>query len=431
MRPFYLSFLLSFLLPTSSIATTLFEVDDEYPPSKMRKGMTINVPVSKYYPTNTQSALYRVLKQAQILTAHVSFAGRDGVPYKQHSWNAGSDMANLRRGIDCSRAIWFAFTRAGVPYNPENRYLDTSRMWKKNSEMKHYFQPCSTSNFNELRLGDVLVYRGRGKGHTVMVLDPKRKLAWGSHGWDKSRHKDTGVEVQKVLPRDWRYWDSYRMRLKACWRHRYFGKQPITPISPPTLGQYPQTHLRPLNCSDLEDKTRYALWIMRNEMFARYGYRFKNKALTVYFKQWYQSNNLDSNPKDIFYYQFSDLERSNVQLIYQYENNRIDNLLQLTTDHPKTPNQINKHSQPVGKYPDTSIRQFTCADIVDKSKLELRLMRNEVYARHGYRFNNPDLQNYFEKQSWYKPTTLDANHLYDQQFTPIEQYNVKFIKQYE
>ena len=37
------------------------------------------------------------------------------------------------------------------------------------------------------------------------------------------------------------------------------------------------------------------------------------------------------------------------------------------------------------------------------SKQSIRLMRNEIYARHGYIFKDLDLQNYFSKQSWYKP----------------------------
>ncbi len=39
----------------------------------------------------------------------------------------------------------------------------------------------------------------------------------------------------------------------------------------------------------------------------------------------------------------------------------------------------------------------------DKTSQELRLMRNEVYARHGMAFNSKDLQEYFSKQSWYQP----------------------------
>jgi hypothetical protein len=293
---FYVFLWLALLLPSMGMAANLFDVDDDFPQSTRKtKGLTVNVPVSRYYPTDTQSALYKVLKQAQILTANVSFMGSDGVPYKQHGWNAGSDRANLKRGIDCSRAIWFAFTRAGVPYNRQNRYLATSNMWRKKSGMKHYFRRCSV---NDLRLGDVLVYRGGGKGHTVMVLDPKKELAWGSHGWDKRRHKDTGVEVQKVVPAGWRYWDKYRMQLKACWRHKDFTKSPIIQkrISN-EHGLYPETRSRHLSNADLGDKTRYVLWMMRNEMFAHYGYRFKNGKLAAYFQQqsWYQPTRLSSD----------------------------------------------------------------------------------------------------------------------------------------
>ncbi|GEM_PF-4733352 len=38
--------------------------------------------------------------------------------------------------------------------------------------------------------------------------------------------------------------------------------------------------------------------------------------------------------------------------------------------------------------------------------MKIRLMRNEIYARHGYVFNDKSLNVYFHKQSWYKP---DAN----------------------
>jgi hypothetical protein len=333
---FYVFLWLALLLPSMGMATSLFDVDDDFPQSdRKRKGMTVNVPVSRYYPTDTQSALYKVLNQAQILTANVSFMGSDGVPYKQHSWNAGSDRANLKRGIDCSRAIWFAFTRAGVPYNLQNRYLATFEMRQENSDMTHYFRSCSV---NELRLGDVLVYRGGGKGHTVMVLDPRKELAWGSHGWDKSRHKDTGVEVQKVVSKNgWYSWDKYSMKLKACWRHKDFTKSPIIQKQfSNEHGQFPETRSQYLSYADLGDKSRYVLWMMRNEMFARYGYRFKNDVLAGYFQQqfWYQPTHLNSST--IFKRRFSALERSNLKLIYRYEQNRIAGNPQPVGDYPET-----------------------------------------------------------------------------------------------
>ena len=37
------------------------------------------------------------------------------------------------------------------------------------------------------------------------------------------------------------------------------------------------------------------------------------------------------------------------------------------------------------------------------SKPQLRLLRNEILARHGWRFQSKDLQEHFGKQAWYKP----------------------------
>jgi hypothetical protein len=59
------------------------------------------------------------------------------------------------------------------------------------------------------------------------------------------------------------------------------------------------------------------------------------------------------------------------------------------------------------------------------------MMRNEIYARHGYHFAKYELQSHFEKKSWYKPTTTNGANLYKNHFTPIERENVRLIKQYE
>ena len=54
----------------------------------------------------------------------------------------------------------------------------------------------------------------------------------------------------------------------------------------------------------------------------------------------------------------------------------------------------------------------------------LRIMRNEIYARHGYVFSSADLKAYFSKQPWYKP--LNNNGAV--KLTPIENLNVELIK---
>lgn len=58
------------------------------------------------------------------------------------------------------------------------------------------------------------------------------------------------------------------------------------------------------------------------------------------------------------------------------------------------------------------------------NKSELRLMRNEIFASHGYIFSSPDLKEYFENKKWYKPISKDVND----KLTEIEKYNIKLIQ---
>lgn len=54
--------------------------------------------------------------------------------------------------------------------------------------------------------------------------------------------------------------------------------------------------------------------------------------------------------------------------------------------------------------PDSASRKLTRADLQGLSKEELRLARNEIFARHGVIFDVPDLDAYFGEKSWYQPT---------------------------
>lgn len=186
--------------------------------------------VRPYLPDNTASALYKVLLQADALARS---ARKDGYGYKQHAWKAGSDIANLTLGIDCSRAIWYAFTRAGLTYNTmDNAYLTTADMVTTKTSMQDHFNLCPANK--PFEIGDVLVYRDptRGDGHVVMVIDPGKRIAWGSHGWDGTPkilpvEPDTGVEYQKIkIKKDWMRWDRSTMMLQRCWRYKAFVDKP-------------------------------------------------------------------------------------------------------------------------------------------------------------------------------------------------------------
>jgi hypothetical protein len=78
----------------------------------------------------------------------------------------------------------------------------------------------------------------------------------------------------------------------------------------------------------------------------------------------------------------------------------------------------------------------TTQDLSQLSSWELVLMRNEIYARHGYVFQRTDLQDYFGQQPWYSPKDSlenweNANRLAEVELTPLERHNVKAILRYE
>ena len=63
---------------------------------------------------------------------------------------------------------------------------------------------------------------------------------------------------------------------------------------------------------------------------------------------------------------------------------------------------------------------------LDKNKL--RIMRNELFAYHGYSFRSQDLKKYFETKPWYKPTDKTSTDIVGE-FSDIEKYNIdKIIK---
>lgn len=62
-----------------------------------------------------------------------------------------------------------------------------------------------------------------------------------------------------------------------------------------------------------------------------------------------------------------------------------------------------------------------------ESKKYIRLMRNEIWARHGYRFTDPELNTYFSSCKWYHPVN-DNNTI---KLTDIESFNILILKDIE
>jgi hypothetical protein len=86
-----------------------------------------------------------------------------------------------------------------------------------------------------------------------------------------------------------------------------------------------------------------------------------------------------------------------------------------------------KYDTSLGEQPEASSRLLKTEDVNNLFKDELRHMRNEIYARHGYSFKLKDVRKMFESQDWYMPVSLDVR----KKLTPIEVKNEKLIKNFE
>lgn len=84
-------------------------------------------------------------------------------------------------------------------------------------------------------------------------------------------------------------------------------------------------------------------------------------------------------------------------------------------------------------FPNSSSVLLTDAEVSGISKDQLRIGRNEILARHGRRFNDQALQQYFDSKSWYSgtisPDEFDAN--LDSRLNDVERANIEIIKKYE
>jgi len=91
------------------------------------------------------------------------------------------------------------------------------------------------------------------------------------------------------------------------------------------------------------------------------------------------------------------------------------------------PRRVFKYNPKAGNYPQSSTKQLTEKDVENMRPAELRIMRNEIYARHGYGFKLADMRAHFDKQDWYMAVSQDITD----RLTEREKKNAALIKRYE
>ena len=99
----------------------------------------------------------------------------------------------------------------------------------------------------------------------------------------------------------------------------------------------------------------------------------------------------------------------------------------IATNQQKSGNEKANSTKPGGKFPRASEVLLTEYDLKGMSKEDMKMMRNEIFARHGYIFKSPAMNAYFERQGWYKGQFMDVND----KLSTLERENVIFIKNHE
>lgn len=84
--------------------------------------------------------------------------------------------------------------------------------------------------------------------------------------------------------------------------------------------------------------------------------------------------------------------------------------------------------------PASNTKLLTSSDIAGLSLKELNYAKNEIYARHGRKFDSNELRTYFESKSWYEgkysAADFDANYS-SRLLSDTERKNAEFLKNAE
>lgn len=173
------------------------------------------------------------------------------------------------------------------------------------------------------------------------------------------------------------------------------------------LSQLPDMRLQlgvPLSDTQLQSYNKVALRLMRNSIFAQYGYPFTVKWIADYFgtRSWYHAGGF--KPEAV-----SAVDTENVRLIRQFED------------------RLSPHS--LNKLPDI---RATLGNPIDESALktmskrELKILRNSIFVQYGREFKTLWLQKYYETRPWYKRGSYNESML-----TPVDRSNVALVLRYE
>lgn len=226
--------------------------------------------------------------------------------------------------------------------------------------------------------------------------------------------------------------------------------QPVAHAQEAPAGTRTLYYEREITEPDLAGRSLRELSIMRNTIFARAGNKFRKAWLREYFtaQPWYKAKDKSDLST------LTKIDHKNAKIIGTRESSvtteELQKMLAAVQARQKagkaTPEdkvELSMLSQRLGKWvgaastpsdtrnpledPSLLDKLLSIEQLADMSRRDLRILRNTIYARHGYVFKSVLLTDYFQGTDWYKP---------DSEFTPkrltsVDTRNVKLIKSVE
>ena len=154
---------------------------------------------------------------------------------------------------------------------------------------------------------------------------------------------------------------------------------------------------------------------------------FKNKDYNDCASDLDQATKYGYNKKN--FSKYDDLQKKLKESKASSSNNKVDNIYSFKNENPS------KFSGNIYDYPYDFIMPYSdcsylsASDLSKYNKSTLALIRNEIYARHGYVFNTNPFKAYFNSKSWYHPDSSFKGD--DSELNDYEVKNVQTIKSVE
>lgn len=108
--------------------------------------------------------------------------------------------------------------------------------------------------------------------------------------------------------------------------------------------------------------------------------------------------------------------------------NKNDDSKYYDPDNPEDYNPESEYATLQSIKINASNTELTNADVENLYKGDLEIIRNAIYARHGYSFKNRRMRYFFDSNvDWYIPISTDVRT----QLTDLEKKNIELLKRYE